>query len=223
MRLKATIQTEDAFKAIDAYAKAVQEIALPIALNKLGDQAEVAGRRKIRDIYSIGARDIAPYLHVRPAGRGSLEWVLEATGIGFPLSLFKPRQTKAGVTVQIKGKRVLIPHAFYKPVRGNAQVWARGTYNAAVGGGGGTQGKRSGKRRKAGIRERTGRSAFEPTGERFGRFAFGRNRFPIALLRTLTPPAALQNPEVTDAMQQRVEEQAPKVIKAAIKFAVGSV
>lgn len=222
MRLRATVKTAEAFATFDRWESAIRDVALPIALNKLGDQARTAGVRAMRDVYGIGVRDISPYLRVSPARNGRLEWVLEAAGIGFPLSLFKPRQTKAGVTVRVKGRRFLIPHAFFKAIRGNAQVWARGTYNAAAGGGPGTAGPRAGKRRKRGIREATGRSAFERTGERFGRFAFGRHRLPITLLRTFSPPSALQNENVEDAMNRRIEEQAPAVISAAIKFATGA-
>jgi hypothetical protein len=119
-----------------------------------------------------------------------------------------------GVSVLLKGRRVLIPHAFIF----QGQVFARGTYNASASGAG-TTGRQAGKRRKRGIRETTGRSAFEATGESFGRFSYGRNRFPITLLRSTTPPAALMNQDVIDAMNARIQEQAPNVIKNAIKFA----
>jgi hypothetical protein len=213
LKVKTTNNLPEVLAKLDRIEASIRDAALPIALNKLGPQARTVGVRKVADIYGIGARDLTPYLDVRQASTGALEWVLTVKGKGLPLSLFKPRQTRKGVSVTIKGRRIVIPHSFLKAIRGNLQVWARGTYGAEV------SGTRSGKRRKRGIRERTGQSAFQSTGEAFGRFAFGRNRFPISLLRSTTPPAAISNRDVIAAMNDRIREQAPKVLLAAIKFA----
>jgi hypothetical protein len=213
------VNTDDAFAKLDAYAEAVRNVALPDALNRLGEQARVAGEREIRKTYGLTIAQFSKYISVTPALRGGkLEYTIAATGKGFPLLLFKPIQTRHGVSVVLKGRRVVVPHAFIQTVGGNQQVWARGTYYAAASGTG-TTGKGAGKRRKRGIREATGRSAFEATGERWGRFAFGRHHFPISLLRTTTPPSALMAPEVVRAMSDRIEEQMGKVINAAIKYA----
>lgn len=227
LALKLKHNLPDVLAALDKYAASVQAVARPIILNKLGDQARVAGQRVIRKTYGITIEQLGRYMSVVPAGSsGRLEFKIVAVGKGFPMSLFKPRQVPGrggGVSVVIKGRRVLIPHAFILgaarlDVEGGGQVFARGSYNAAVSGSG-TTGPKAGKRRKRGIRERTGRSAFESTGQRFGRFAFGRNRFPISMLRSTTPPSALMNEDVVDAMRERIIEQAPSVIRNAIKFA----
>lgn len=217
IRLKTRTNIDAVFAKLDAYEEAIKERATVVALNKLGDQARVAGERQVRKTYGLTIEQFRNYIEVRLADPGALEYTIVATGKGFPMSLFKPRVVRGiggGVSVVLKGRRVLIPHAFML----NGQVFARGTYNANAAGTG-TTGKRSGKRRKRGIREATGASAFEATGQRFGRFAYGRHRFPITMLRSTTPPSALMAPDVVEAMNKRIRDQAPSVIKNAIKFA----
>lgn len=216
LTLRTKTNVEDVLRGLDAFASNVSDVAMGIAVNKLGEQAKVAGLRAIRKRYGLTIAEISPYFDFVEASRKPLAYTIVAKGKGFPLSLFKPRIVRGrggGVSVVLVGRRVLIPHAFIFA----GQVFARGTYNANALGG--TSGKGAGKRRKAGIRERTGRSAFEPTGERLGRFAFGRRRFPITLLRTTTPPSVLLNDEIVKVMNERIAEQAPAVIRNAIRFA----
>lgn len=217
LRLKTKTNLEDVLASFDRFSEQVRGTALTIAINKLGDQARVAGLRAIRKRYGLTIADIGPYFEFVEASRAPLEYKIVAKGKGFPLALFKPRVVRGkggGVSVTLVGRRVLIPHAFIF----QGQVFARGSYNANAAGSG-TTGRRAGRRRKRGIRELTGRSAFEPTGERFGRFAYGRHRFPITLLRTTTPPSVLLNPEIVDVMNARIEEQAASVLRNALRFA----
>lgn len=217
LKLNVTTNLDSVLRQLDTWSDDVAQRAMTIAINKLGAQAKTAGLREIRQTYGLSIADIGPYFDFTEASRSPLAYTITAKGKGFPLSLFKPRVVRGiggGVSVLLKGRRVLIPHAFIF----QGQVFARGTYNAGPAGPG-TVGRRAGKRRKAGIRERTGVSAFDPTGERFGRFAFGRNRFPITLLRTTTPPSVLLNPDVVKTMNDRITEQAPGVIRNAMKFA----
>lgn len=215
--LRTKTNLEDVLRQLDGWASDVAGVAMTVAINKLGEQAKVAGLRAIRKRYGLTIAEISPYFDFVEAARKPLAYTIVAKGKGFPLSLFKPRIVKGrggGVSVVLVGRRVLIPHAFIF----GGQVFARGTYNASASGSG-TTGRRAGKRRKAGIRERTGRSAFEATGERLGRFAFGRHRFPITLLRTTTPPSVLTNEEIVEVMSARIAEQAPTVLRNALKFA----
>lgn len=219
LRIKGRVNLADVDALLERIATSVRDVAMGIAINKLGNQAKVAGLKAIRKRYGLTISNLSPYFYFVPASRQPLAYTIVARGNGFPLALFKPRVVRGkggGVSVLLVGRRVLIPHAFLFQGR----VFARGTYNANATGAG-TTGKGSGKRRKAGIRERTGRSAFEPTGQRFGRFAYGRNRFPITLLRTTTPPSILTNDEIVGVMNDRIREQAPSVIRNAIKFAAG--
>lgn len=214
MRVAVSTNLDDAFSQLERGVNAALAVALPRALNKLGDQAKVAGLRKITEVYRIRRSDLVPYFDVRVARPGAVESAIVAKGKGFPLRLFNPVKTDRGIRVTVKGKSFEIPHAFFANLGIGLQVFARGTYN-----GNRTAGAYTPGRRKAGLGKATGRSPYVPTGERFGKFNFGRLRFPITLLRTMSPPDALSNPEVNRAMMDRVEEQTAKVLKQEIRFA----
>lgn len=197
MGVRASLRTnaDKVFADLDAYAQAIHEVAAPRAANKLAEQAQTAGLREINRVYSIGPRVMERYVTTKLAGNGVFKATLTAIGRGFPVYVFKARQTKAGVTAQIKGRRVLFKHAFIAQMpNGHVGVFARGGYG----------GKGSG---------------FRGTGEAQGRFKFGRGRLPIQELYTLSPPDAFGNPDVVQAMQDRVQEQAPKVLSQEIRFA----
>lgn len=181
---------------LDRFAAAVTT-ALPRAVNKLKDQAETAGLRKASEIYGLGPRTIEKYLTIKLATTEDLEASITARGLGFPLSAFQPRPTAHGVSVLIKGRRVIVPHSFMATLSsGHAGVFARGSY--------GGKGSR-----------------FIPTGEAFGRFLFGRKRLPINELFTFSPPDVMANADVVDAMQAKVEEQTPIILGHEIDFALG--
>jgi len=123
---------------------------------------------------------------------------------------FQPRQTRAGVSVSIKGRRVIIPGAFLATTKsGHVGVFARGAYGAKS------------------------RRTLRETGS-FGRFKFGRgervkraNRWgsselPINELFTFGPVESFSNADVTAAVQDRIEEQAAKVLERNLRFARGS-
>lgn len=182
------------FGDMDRYVAAAKSVAAVRVLNALRPMAQTAGLRKISDIYGIGPRTTEQYATVKDATQSDLEASITVKGRGFPLSAFSPVQTPTGVSVLIKGRRVTIPHAFMVQ-RFGKHVFARGAYLGKSGG-------------------------LNPTGETFGRFAFGRGRLPIQELYTFGPAEAFANPDVTNAMLDRVEEQAPKVIArelAAVK------
>lgn len=197
MGLKASHNLDEVLDAVDAWAGAAVEVAGPRTLNKLLDQAQVAGLRKISSIYQVGPRTMERYLTTKLASSGSLSATLVAKGAGFPLYLFSPRQVrgkKGGTRVRVKGRTFLIPHAFIARMRsGHVGVFARGAYG--------------------------GKGKQDFTGERFGRFHFGKRRYSINELFTFGPPEALRNPEVTGAMNDRVEEQFGKVFEQEIRFA----
>jgi hypothetical protein len=195
MRLKTSTNIEQVFAEMDDYVHTAVSVAMPRALNKLADQAETAGLRKVSQIYGIGPRTMEQYVTVERATSSDLAATINAKGKGFPLSLFNPRQTKLGVIVRIKGRGVLVLHAFIATMHnGHVGVFARGSYG--------------------------GRGAHVLTGETLGRFAFGRSRLPINELYTSSPPDAMSNPDVVDTMQSRVDEQASKVAGQEIRFAL---
>jgi hypothetical protein len=179
---------------MDAFVAGVVSIAAPRAINKLRDQARTAGFRKISELYGIGPRTMDQYARVTYASASELKAEINVKGKGFPLSAFQPRQTAAGVSAVIKGVRKIIAHTFLATMpNGHVGVFARGTY---------------------------GKSFVFGRGQHKKRSDGGWTELPINELYSFAPPDAFSNPEVVDAMQSRVDEQAPIVLKQEIRFAL---
>lgn len=197
MRLHASTNISDVFAKFDAFAESVRAVAMPRALNKLIAQAQVAGLRAVNAEYRIGPRAFEKYVRTTLVSGNRLEAIITVTGSGLPLALFNPRVVRGrggGVRVTLKGRTFLIPHAFMPTLKsGHRGVFARGAYG--------------------------GKGKQDFTGERFGRFQFGKRRFSINELFTFAPPGAFSNPIVTEAMNARMIEQAGKVIAQEIRFA----
>ncbi len=195
MQLAVSTNIDQVFAQMDQFVEQAQAVAVPRALNRLREQAQTAGLREVARVYGVGPRTMERYLTVQLASVRELAATMTVRGVGFPLYAFSPRQTKAGVSVQVKGRRLIVPHAFIKRMRnGHIGVYARGAYGA-----------KSGK--------------LVPNGQTFGRFRFGKGRLPINELFTTTPPSAFSNDDVTDAMYVRVRDQASKVLAQEVKFA----
>ncbi len=93
----------------------LQEKAAARALNRAGDQGITRASREIRRVYNISASRVRSQIKVVQRARlGNLAFVFRVSGKRIALAEFSPRQTKKGVTIQIKkgGARKLIPHAF---------------------------------------------------------------------------------------------------------------
>ena len=176
---------------LSRFVRDVQTKATLRAVNKLIDQAETAGLRQVAEIYQVGPRTMEQYASVTLATASNPEASIKVKGRGFPLQVFKPIQTKAGVTALVKGKRVLFRHAFMVK-RFGTHVFARGGYG----------GKGSG---------------FKGTGQSQGRFQFGRGRLPIQELFSFGPVEAFSNKDVTQAMMDRVEDQMQSVMAREIE------
>lgn len=195
LRLKVRTNLDEVLGDLDRYVQTISAKAVPRALNKLADQARTAGLRAVNDEYQIGPRAFEKYVVAKLASTLDLEASLTVKGLGLPLHLFDPRQTKAGVSVRIKRRRVIIPHAFLARMKsGRVGVFARGAY-----------GGKSGK--------------LKPSGKRFGRFLFGRGRLPINELFTFGPAEAFGSEKVSEAMAKRIEEQQSKVLAQEIRAA----
>lgn len=198
LRISISDNADEVFAGIQAFNDAIVSVATPRALNRLRDQASTAGFRVAASLYGINVSTFSQYTTLSYASAQTLEASINVKGAGFPLYVLKPRQTRAGVTVVIKGKRVLIPHTFIAMMpNGHVGVFARGAYGARS------------------SRQITG------TGQSFGKFTFGRKRLPINELFTFTPGEAFDNPEVTKAMDARVANQATAVLQQEIRFATG--
>lgn len=212
MRLAVRSNVDQVFKDIDAFIDQIETMAVPRVLNELADQAQTAGFRKINEIYKVPASKMKKYASVKPASasqRDQIRAEITVKGNGFPLSLFRPRKTAIGVQVTIRGRSIVVPHAFLARVGTGEEphtgVFARGAYGG-----------------------KSNKYALKLTGVSFGRFRFARgervkraNRWgstelPINELFTLAPPDAFSDPDVVDAMNDRIEEQAPSVMRREI-------
>lgn len=187
MRLTTKADFSKGHAQLDQLAQNIRALAIPRAINTLSDQAETAGFRKAGSVYGIPVRSLAQYATRKSATADDPEASITVEGSGLPLSLFSPQQTRKGVSVKIKGRRVVIPHAFMgKGKLPQGHVFARGSY---------------------------GGKGIQSTGERSGAFVFGKKRLPIAKLFTFTPADAFGADEVRQAMDERVNEQTPSVLR----------
>lgn len=172
-------------------ASGLRDKATTRALNKVAAQGKTAAGREIKQEYQISTRVISRSISLRRAGRGVLQALVVAEGKPLPMIAFNARQSKAGVTVQIKGKSITVPHAFIKSMKsGHRGVFARGGYKGAI----------------------------QRTGEEFGRFKFGRGRLPIGELFTISVPKGFSNKVVQGKIMARVQEQFPKVLAQEINY-----
>lgn len=212
-RLRLSTNIDTLLVQLDALEQRIADVAVPRTLNRLATVAKSECLTAVGDRYGVAPRNLSPYFGVRVASVDDRTAAVTATGKGFPLTLFphvEDRRPGGGVIVTIKGHAVFFPHAFLKSIGGNLQVWARGSYRGSLqraGSGGNTRGIK-GKR-----------AVFMPTGERFGKFEFGRQRFPITLLRSASAPDALSDPVVQSAMTTRIENEAPAILARNIQAA----
>lgn len=212
MRLTTRSNADEVGRDLDRLGDAVQRASTRTA-NRLAEQAQVAGLREVDRVYGIGPRAFEKYVTTRLARDGEFEASLVCKGPGLPVYAFAPRPTRKGVSVRIKGRRFLIPHAFVARMRsGRVGVFARGAY-----GGKGAQGRLSG--------ETFGRFAFirgskRVQGKRTDGKGQKRSGLPINELYTFAPPEAFASESVTKAMDDRVQDQLDKVAKQELSFAL---
>lgn len=200
MEIVVKTNVEEVIQGLDRFVDVITSKAVPRALNKLRDQAQVAGFRLIGTGYGIKRSDMLKYGRVtyQNARDGGTSASITVGGITFPLWLFPHRQTPRGVQVTLRGRQFVFPHAFMIRTRGT-KVYARGSYKASGGKG----------------------SRFKPTGEEFWNLRFGKSRFPITVLRTMSPRGIFRKDDVVKTMMARVKEQAEKVLMQEIRFATG--
>lgn len=180
----------DVSNQLKSLSGTLQTKAISRALNKTAQQGRTAAAREIRAEYKVKARDVNKAITIRRAGK-ELVSRLMVEGKPLPLMAFSPRQTKAGVRVKIKGRNVVIPHAFIATMKsGHQGVFARGGY----------------------------KGSFKRSGKSFGRFAFGSRRLPIGEFMTFSIPQSFNNPKVQEKVVARIQEQFPKVLLQEINY-----
>lgn len=106
--------------------KALTRKAIVRSLNHTGDIARTAASKHIREQYNVKARDIARASKTIRAKATRLQYKIFVRSGRLGLLKYAARQTKKGVTVQVKkGEgRKLIKHAFIAPWRrGESEQW----------------------------------------------------------------------------------------------------
>jgi hypothetical protein len=86
--------------------------AVAIALNRTADRVRAEAVRRIRQTYRIQQRELNRGFTIRRAWAGNLQSLVYASGRPLNVIGFEARQTKNGVSVNIKGTRKVIRHAF---------------------------------------------------------------------------------------------------------------
>lgn len=173
-------------------SRQLQTLAVTRALNKTAARAKTKAGREIKEQYRIGTRLVSRFISIsRAGGRKGHIATVSAEGRPMPMIAFKPRQTASGVSVDIKGRRVTVPHAFIATMRsGHRGVFARGGY----------------------------KGSFERAGGQFGSFIFGRQRLPLGELFTFSLPQAFSSKVVLDRVTRHVNNEFPKVLRQEINF-----
>jgi hypothetical protein len=115
-------ETARAFIAsVDDFKNRRMRRAAAMALNKTGDGVRVDASREIRKRFKVKVAVVNKAFTIWRASADRLTCTVGVRGRPLNLGNFSPRQTKRGVTVDVKGRRKLIPHAFIVQ-RGDAQV-----------------------------------------------------------------------------------------------------
>ena len=178
----------------------IEEKAMVRALNRAGDQSVTAASREIRRVYNISAGFARSQIKVRDrARRGRLFFTIRIFSKRIPLSEFKPRQTRKGVTFSVKkGSRKLIPRTFLATMKsGHVGVMVR---------------KQAGKGRPI---FRFGKGSGKP-----GR-AWGEPDLPIAELTTLSVPRMFLERTVRSAVSRVAVNSFNRNFEQQLKFLTG--
>lgn len=96
-------------------------------LNKVAAQTKTAASREIRDAgYNLKAADVKAKIKIIPATSGNPVATVKCVGRPIPLIKFSARQTKAGVSVNVKNGRKVIKDAFIATMpSGHTGVYVR--------------------------------------------------------------------------------------------------
>lgn len=91
----------------------ITDKAVPRALNKLAEQAKTLSSKEIRSAgYTIKAKTVKEQIVIVKATASTMTAIVKVRGKPVPLMEFNARQTKAGVSVKVKGARKVIKGAF---------------------------------------------------------------------------------------------------------------
>lgn len=98
--------------SVEGFKKNTMNKAAAIALNRTAEGVRVDGGREIRARFKIKMATVNKSFSITKASADRLVAVVNVRGRPLNLGNFGARQTRKGVSVQVKGTRKLIPHAF---------------------------------------------------------------------------------------------------------------
>lgn len=180
-------------KGIEASFKKFQadhEKAIIRALNKTAITARADAAKSIRaEGYNIKAAAIKKSFATTKAAKGRLVVVLRATGKPIALIEYGARQTKSGVSVQVKGGREVLRHAFIATMKSSHK----------------------------GVFERTGAARLKAP-KRVAGSKTRRVNVPIVEKFGPSIPATLANDAIQKAIQQKINQRFPTVLAQELAF-----
>ena len=167
-----------------------QQKAVVRALNKTAAQARTAASQEVRSAgYNMKASAIKKSFSISKATGKNLVVVLRATGRPIALINFQARQTKSGVSVNVKTGRKVLNHAFIATMKNGHK----------------------------GVFERTGAARTKgakviKNGKRI------RPNTPIKELFGPSIPSALANDAVERAIMKKIKEKFPLILASEINY-----
>jgi hypothetical protein len=179
-----TIETKQVTDAIRKQFRHLTEkevrVGISRAINHTIGKTKTATNREIRSVYRLKAKDVTKSLRVTRAFPMRQFGELIASGAPLPAIAFSARQTRKGVTLNIKGLRKLIRGAFLATMpSGKRGVFGRGNYS------------------KDGFQFRTKRIRKKG------------NDLPIEEIKSVSIPSALSNNAVLNNLSKKMETEYP--------------
>ena len=175
---------KEAATALKRVAENLRKKIVVRALRKTTAQAKTETRKAIKDEYKISSRVIGKSITTKTVPSTPPHAEISVQGGPLPMYALNAKQQKAGVRVKIKGRTIVVPHAFIATMRsGHTGVFARGSYKGAV----------------------------DPTGT-FGNFTFGKPRLPVGELRTFSLPQGFGSKTVMTRVILKFQAKYPQVL-----------
>lgn len=184
------LRADFAHLSADKFAAAIAR-----SLNRTASSAKTLASREIRKTHKIPARELSKTITIRKAsGRDDrLQADVQAEGKPLPAMAFGARQTRKGVTIDVKGSRKLLPGMFILTMKsGHKGVFARvqteGTYK---------DGELLGRRKRV---NKTG------------------SDLPIGEVKSVGVPRAFSNAAVIKALEAKSHETFPPTLLHELKW-----
>lgn len=127
MEFECKFAVQDIAKSFGNMQEKVLTKATVSAINKTAQQAKTQAARAIRDAgYGLKVSDIKKAIEMKRAGPDRMIAVVKATGRPIGLIKYGARETKTGVSVQVKGTRKVVRGAFIATMpNGHTGVYER--------------------------------------------------------------------------------------------------